>query len=737
MEPKLYRTSTVDSHWHVVYAMAEDSACSKDKGHSHRVVMDVIDPEMLDAQTGMPVTDREYAPPVLMEEDGHTHDLESEIEMGGPKKGGEDSEEEDTDALDTFWQQYKEVVDYEAKSFENAQEAESVYCSEGIWPEEVKSKLSAEDRAALNINEIEPKMDLLSGYQRRNRTDIRYLPVEGGDSKAADMLNILVKQISYNSGLVQEETAVFDDEIIAGRGAFNIVIDNTSEDSLPEGEIKVERMPWHRVRFGPSEKVDFSDCEVVFREQWYSARKLDNMFPDHEGEFSGLLASPASQTGAVSNVVPPPGFRYEGAGGKTETFSSIVTSMNVVDSTKKSVLLIERELIEYERFFIIANTEDDYFLSLENVDDANSIQKKVKTMGDEFTVHPRTRRRIRITTCAGTIRVQDYYAERALNELYTIPVYAKRRTRKDGTIVWYGKVLPAIDVCREMSKRRSQIVDILNRVAGYGWFYDAETFGGNKTDERHFKENAGKAGFIQKVSSLNNRPVKDEGTRFPSEIANMLEVDERRLSFILNIFPESVGTSDATESGVAIVQKQKAGLMGNEFLFDQLSMAKRKIGKIIAAEIQRIYTAERIWRIIQTAQSQSLMRGQETEQPMIGEKPAVEYTIEEIQAMLDNADLTRYDVVVDESPWSPTMRRATLADWMAYAQHGGQVPPEFLLDLSDLPKSQRDEVKARIQQIQQSQMDLENRKIDSEVQKTAIASAARTSGSSAAAQPQQ
>ena len=82
------------------------------------------------------------------------------------------------------------------------------------------------ERAALTINEIEPKIDLLSGYQRQNRTDFKFMPVEEGDQRVADILNVVVKNITDQCQYPHEETLVFEDMAIRGRGCFNIYVSN-------------------------------------------------------------------------------------------------------------------------------------------------------------------------------------------------------------------------------------------------------------------------------------------------------------------------------------------------------------------------------------------------------------------------------------------------------------------------------------------------------------------------------
>jgi len=86
---------------------------------------------------------------------------------------------------------------------------------------------------------------------------------------------------------------------------------------------------------------------------------------------------------------------------------------------------------------------------------------------------------------------------------------------------------------------------------------------------------------------------------------------------------------------------------------------------------------------------------------------------------LTESDLTKYDVVVDESPFNATMREANFVTWATIANNRPEIPIEFLLELSDLPK--KDKLLAMITQRQQAEMAVEQGKQQTELQKTAMA----------------
>ncbi|NIT02544.1 MAG: hypothetical protein GTO09_10475, partial [Candidatus Latescibacteria bacterium] len=107
---------------------------------------------------------------------------------------------------------------------------------------------------------------------------------------------------------------------------------------------------------------------------------------------------------------------------------------------------------------------------------------------------------------------------------------------------------------------------------------DDETFS-DPVEEKNFRATSSQPGFVAKVSSTERPPSMVEGVRFPTELANYVNIAMAHMREIMNINPELLGINSKAESGIAIAEKKRQGLIGNEYLFDNLSNAKRTLGK--------------------------------------------------------------------------------------------------------------------------------------------------------------
>jgi len=340
---------------------------------------------------------------------------------------------------------------------------------------------------------------------------------------------------------------------------------------------------------------------------------------------------------------------------------------------------------EYRKVFVLVHDADDFYFTAEGWSDGDI--ERARAVG--FRVIERTVHRMRVTQVAGGVVLSDEYPQLAFQDFHIVPVYAKK-IRED----FWGKVRAAIDVQKEINKRHSQMVDILNKAAAYGWFVDGQTFR-TPLDEENFKKSSSSPGFVARVRDLSRVPAKVDGVRFPAEIVRLEELATQKLRDIMNIPQELSGSSARDLSGIAITRLQNQGMMGNEFLYDQLNHAKQKLGRILVTLIQDLYTPGRILRVV--ANQNARERGQME----IAGAPFDAMMQEELYQFLETEDLTRYDIAISESAYNASNKQANFAMLADLARHGVPVPPALLLEMSDLPAEIKAKAKKELASITQ------------------------------------
>lgn len=685
------------AHDHIVYLDEASNIgwTSEDRGHNHSFQKGgMMDQGMFPGTPEAP--NLNMADPgwmMLPDDTGHTHGI------GTYKPVESTKPEEDTQIVMDVISLFKAAGATEAESFKKGEESEKFYLGEH-WDAAQKADLEAKARASLVINKVQKEVHDLSGHQRENRTDLKYLPVEGGDARVADLLNVITKVILSNTDFEREESKVFLDQVIPGRGLFNLYFDNEADI---RGQIKVEKFPWRNVRFGPHEKEDLSDCEYLVKWTWYSADKIKQMWPEKADEIQASVDAILDPDGGLPHDQVP-GKQYTDA---VQNYNRLKIDPDLTNIASKEFRVLELWRRIYKRVSVIVDVTNDWYFNAE--DWSKTDVGRVKSIPG-LKVVPRNISKMRITKTAGTVLLEDENpADLEFDDFYITPAYAIKRGD-----IYQGIVELIKDPQRLIDKLASLSVDIANKMTAYGWFVDEETFA-SKFEEENFKKNSTSPGFISKVLNLNKVPMKVEGVKMPNELVNMMVMFDQTLNDLMSMSPEPLGSND---SGVAILQKVRTKIRGVEYLFDNLSFAKKRLGKQLVAMIREHYTPEMLLRIV-SDQSRK-------QQVMVGGMPFEQYAPEIIMALLENDDLTKYDIAVGEGAFSPTARLANFAIWADMAKGGIPVPPDLLVELSDLPDKQK--VLESIRQFQAQQAQAEQQKQQTEIEKTKIAAAAKREG---------
>jgi hypothetical protein len=628
-------------------------------------------------------------------EELHEHEL---LPYRAKVKEKKQSEKEVLTECMSLW---KEALALTQDCREKGRESEDFYKGKQ-WDDSTKRMLDGLDRAALTINEIAANIDTLVGYQMEQRTDIRYLPQEGGDQRVADILNIVSKKILDSCYFQREETKVFKDICVPGMGAFNLYMDFNSN---LQGDAKVERFPWDDIIYGPHEKEDLSDCEYEVRSRMFSIAKLKQMFGKKAEEIEQSYKSYCGQYPDVEkgdNGVNGTHTDYRSAKKLDDQPFTVDGTLPLVDVQKKQFRLAQVSRKTYKEVTVVFNQEENFFFTAYDWKDEDVA---LASTLPGFQVISQLKTRMRITKFCGQVVLSDENpAELPVHDFFTVPVYGYRQNGE-----FWGKVEAVKDPQRELNKRRSQVMDTMNRLGASVYYTEPETFV-DKNEEERFKKNRSKPGSMFKVNDLNRKPLLEEGAELPAALVQIMQLDQQNLQRLMNVV---VQQESANESGALYLEKKKGRLTGNQFLFDNLSFAKQKVGKLLLSLIQRYYPAERIQRLLNAQYSRQKFE--------IGGQDFSQYSKEEIIEMLESSDLLEYDVIVAESSFAASTRLGIAKVLFELISQGAQIPPELPLEFIDMPSDTRARITDSLQQQSQLTSQTASDTSNTEITKTLIA----------------
>lgn len=541
------------------------------------------------------------------------------------------------------------------------------YTGKGQWNEADKTSLEEKGKPAVTINRIKPLINVLSGYQRLNRYDIDFLPRTNDDMELAGVRKGVTKYIMDASDYDNEESDVFFDGAVTGIGWFEVgyKFDYVTMD----GDAFIRRVsPFNIYPDSESRDKYFRDMRYIIRARWVDKAELKKVYPDKAQEIEAqndVYAKEEDETG---------------------------DNRLWYQATTQKIRLCECWYKE-------ASTKRMYILN-----DGSTVDKVVPEMllaGQIVDVIEVPTNEVRMISFFDNVVLEDIPSPYEHGEFPFVPFVGYYLGEDD---IPAGIVRDLKDPQREINKRRSQGLHILNSQANSGWI--AEEGSMSKEQESALKNSASTPGVVLKVGTgalTSGRLQRLEPQQAPVNVMQATQEATAELPAISGINEALMGTDISnTASGRAIELKQKQSITHIAILFDNLRYSKKQIvyrlwGKRGAkGVIPQYYTEQKTYRIIGASgdmQFVTVNQQQQTVDPQ---------TMQTISTTLNDLSQGEFDVVIADSPATATQRTTqfyTLVDAVSKLGIPGDLVFDILLDLSDV--AQKEEIKKRYVERQQ------------------------------------
>ena len=670
----IYQSSKAKRHDHLVYIRelpdgTKEAQASFDKDHIHSVA--------IDETTGFP-----YFEP----EDGndHTHELYP-YEPIKEKKKRETDEDEVREGMD----KYRRARAQEGDSRIKAAESTDFYmCKQ--WKQADKLAREADGYTVLTVNETTPLVNMVVGHAIKNEKMPHTKPVEGSDSRIADMCNILLRNIHSQSSAKFEKKEAFKEMTVTGRGVIEAYIDTSRR---VDGDIRFRHFPGRYVFLGPHIRPDHSDCEYLVKKEWRSLNDLKAQFPDKAKELeTSMKLFEEDDIDMEDPWDTSPENRH-----RKENVES-VWPFGEINKFDKTFAVYEVWAKEFRsvNYLIDAITVDNFDLKGVATKDVNRLGKM-----DGVRVVKRKRNSMCITKIAGNVLL-DSLEEDLPEQINEFDVFAAYFRFSDGE--YSGLVEDIKDLQRQINFTHSSATDAIRYSAGRAEVYDDETFA-NSNEADQYRRNRNNHGALLKVKNIQNRPIPKEPQQFPADLLQMEQQNSDKLHKVANIPPELAGQSIDRTSGRAMLISQSQSLTGLQDVFENWADMNKRMNRYILGLIKEYYDPERVARIVLSQNDEEDELSQQLRQ----------MDMAEIAKIWEEADLFDYDLEISESQYTDTFREISFMLMSEMAQQGVPIPADEIIAGSPLPNKKR--IMGKIQQQQQQQQAMEQGKTQAEMMK--------------------
>lgn len=629
------------------------------------------------------------------------------------------------------------------------------------WDKQDIETLKSANVKPITDNRIAPNIYLLTGLERQNRTDFKAFPEGEEDGIKAEIASFLFKNSIKNSDFQYKSSDQFKDGVTCGESHLELWLDYT--DNILNGKPCWRKLDSNLIYPEPGfTEYDFRDCRYVYKiVKDIPIDDLINLFPKKkkviEKAGSGRLDIDAL-LGDGEEHNQKRDYPEDGSGEDSDSGSRDENSFDLIERYYKkwvpTFFIADKETGEIKQAEdrdkadeFIANYQNQIVTDQQGYDMA--VQNAMMTNAPDPMMGPvDPNQMIADLTVAGVLpppppeRNPERFMliERKVPEIWCfahvpgiedpledarawfypkwkqypfVPYFARFSTAPltgdDRHLLVQGVVHGVKGVQEKHNKAEMLMLRHLNSTANSGWLAEENVW----VDPEKVEAFGSVPGINLEYKAGKQIPQRIQPMQLSNAHAALSAESAEAIKAQLGINSDLLATQQSNDSGRAIALRQKQGLLMIQELFDNLSRSRIIAGRFLLSQLGRIYDTETAKQILgeafliknfpaptlineQTGQPESMM-DEKTGQPMKYDTGLAEIAIAEVLS----GDLEKFNVSVGEGVSSETQRMANAQEVRDIAStYPGLIPPDILVEESELPASTKNKILSSIRQAQ-------------------------------------
>ncbi len=505
------------------------------------------------------------------------------------------------------------------------------------WSDTDKRFLEENNRPIVTFNRVAPTIDAVTGNERNNRQETRYIQRTSEDGDPNEMLTSVSRWIRDECDAEDEESEAFQDMLVCGVGCTETWLDFDDE---PDGKIRIDRIsPLEMFWDWNASKRNLSDAAWLMRIRMIDKEEIKERWPKKKIDWSGGFQLHEFTSPHLADSAD---WYREDQGGRVDTKLMPVCQFQwwerrfvyrvsgpegIEDLSEKEYNLVKDE-IELNQYPVVKQTRREYFKAF--IAGKTLLEKQVLHESEDvipgFTFRFMTGKRSQISKS------------------------------------WFGLVRAMKDPARWSNKFFSQIQDILNSNAKGGILAEKDAF----EDSRSAEEDWAKPDRIiwTNPGAIANGKIKERSpAAYPQGLDRLMQVAMGATRDVSGVNLEMLGMADRQQAGVIEASRIRQGTTVLSVFFDSLRYYRKTQGRIMLYFIRNYVPDEKMVRVV-------------------GEDRFVPYR------KIDSFE--KYDVIIDQSPSSPNMKEEVWKGFQlvlpAMVKAGLPIPPD-IIDFMPVPQS--------------------------------------------------
>lgn len=506
-------------------------------------------------------------------------------------------------------------------------------------------------RKIFNFNILNGAVQMISGYQRRNRKASICIPTLSPMQKTADQFTKCLYHIHNQAGAYQIYSDAFEQGALTQGLGFISIYKDTTNDPI-SGDIKLRYVDMKSTLFDPYfRKHDLSDCRFMWTRQFFDRHEAADLYPQFRDE---ILALPAGTYRDDKFYYMPEVYQIQ--------FPNLIAFDEYwYLSTREATFIIDKETEETQEF---DGDEED----LRNA--IRSLYASQPQLKGRMKVIRRPKQTVRRTIILNDRVLVDEANPYGLDRYPYVPILGY--FTPDTAYYAYkfrGVVRDARDAQYLYNRRKVADLDILEaQQQGLKMKKGALV-----TPDDALNQGNGRVLVLDPSAQMSDVEQMDIHPPAPT----MIQMEDMLKSITLEIMganEELMGSAVDEKAGILSMLRQGAGLTRLQRLFDQLDEAQRLVGDIMIEMIQKNWTFGKV-------------------QQVIGEDPTPEF---------DNKLFFKYGCKVIQGSLTETQKQLELQQLLYFKETTGiPIPAQRILEASTLQN--KDELIKEIMEQEQAQ----------------------------------
>lgn len=565
---------------------------------------------------------------------------------------------------------HQDVIKDFGESYERAYQLWNTYYAEAYkdlsfylgnqWSLEELSYLNNQRRSSFTYNKIRRVINMVQGYQRKNRLATIVSPVEDSSELTAEIFTDAMQFVmNYGDGYEAISDA-FKGALTTGLSFISPYLDYRSDPV--SGDIRFHRDDWNAVIMDPFwSKKDLSDCGFISRRKFLSRTEVKSLIPDKADVIDAL----------------PWGSRDD-----KFTYMPYARQWGM------------QKLLNYTEYWRTKWEMKEVLVDMETGetrpwDGDKQRLKLIRQMLPQLEV---IKKPVKAVELGIIVEGELLYYGKDPNGLDDYPFVPFTCIWEPSYDLFEWKCQSLVRIVRdpqtELNKRRSKMVDIIDSQLNSGWIAKTNSVS-NPTSL--YKSGQGQVVFIKPEANMADIQ-RLEAPQIPPSMFQLEAEFEKDIMEIAGVNSELFGMAENEKvetAGILSKMRQSAGLVNLQDIFDGLRESQKILGRKTMHLMQKNFTPEKI-------------------KMMTKKEPTPEFY---------SKSFSKYDVVIEEGILTDTQKQSQFIQLMALKSVGVPVANDLIIKNSSLHNKK--ELQDNLEQQAQAQQQMQQQMTQFEIQKGA------------------